>query len=120
MKIYQVKFDHLQSLITSTNIFFCSIGPNAISVSLSPLNNYLLVGLAARRGHHGISIKQMVAQVYKLRAKDTDDDDEDSMEVCDSVCHMFVSSVTWYLLLWRFIHMKFIHILPGHPFSGYC
>uniref|UniRef100_A0A2C9L8W5 Sema domain-containing protein n=1 Tax=Biomphalaria glabrata TaxID=6526 RepID=A0A2C9L8W5_BIOGL len=42
-----------------------SFGPNAISVSISPINRYVLVGLAAKRFFFS-SVNQMVAQVYKL------------------------------------------------------
>ena len=53
-------------------------GPNAISVSISPLNNYVMVGLAARRLQWVFAPKQMVAQIYKLKEVGAG---EDSMEV---------------------------------------
>ncbi|XP_013397817.1 activating molecule in BECN1-regulated autophagy protein 1 [Lingula anatina] len=47
-------------------VFTKSFGPNAISVSVSPLNNYILVGLAAKRLAWVFTEKQVVAQVFKL------------------------------------------------------
>lgn len=40
-------------------------GPNAISVSISPLNRYILVGLASRRTIF-VSSVQLVGQVFRL------------------------------------------------------
>ena len=60
-------------------LFCVYSGSNAISVSLSPLNNFLMVGLAARRMQWAFTPKQMVAQIYKLK---TIGAGEDSMEVC--------------------------------------
>lgn len=62
-------------------LFAKSFGPNAISVSLSPCNNYVLVGLATKRFTWMFTPKQMVAQVYRLKIPRSD---EDSMEhICD-------------------------------------
>ncbi|XP_005104595.1 uncharacterized protein LOC101846902 [Aplysia californica] len=41
-------------------------GPNAISVSLSPKNNFVMVGLASKRYFYFITPTMMVAQVYQL------------------------------------------------------
>ena len=53
-------------------------GANAIAVSISPLNNYILVGLAAKRLQWAFTPKQMVAQIFKLKTVGAG---EDSMEV---------------------------------------
>ncbi|XP_061420286.1 activating molecule in BECN1-regulated autophagy protein 1A-like isoform X1 [Lethenteron reissneri] len=42
-------------------------GPNAISVSLSPMGRYIMVGLASRRVLLQPSTKHMVAQVFRLQ-----------------------------------------------------
>lgn len=43
------------------------IGPNAISVSLSPMGRYVMVGLASRRILLHPSTEHMVAQVFRLQ-----------------------------------------------------
>lgn len=48
-----------------TPLFF--IGPNAISVSLSPMGRYVMVGLASRRILLHPSTEHMVAQVFRLQ-----------------------------------------------------
>ena len=42
------------------------VGPNAISISLSPHNQFIMVGLAARRLHWHLTSRQIVAQVFRL------------------------------------------------------
>lgn len=42
-------------------------GPNAISVSLSPMGRYVMVGLASRRILLHPSTEHMVAQVFRLQ-----------------------------------------------------
>lgn len=44
-----------------------SPGPNAISVSLSPMGRYVMVGLASRRILLHPSTEHMVAQVFRLQ-----------------------------------------------------
>lgn len=43
------------------------VGPNAISVSLSPMGRYVMVGLASRRILLHPSTEHMVAQVFRLQ-----------------------------------------------------
>ncbi|XP_072034917.1 uncharacterized protein [Amphiura filiformis] len=50
-----------------------SFGPNAITVSLSPLGGYVMVGLAARKLHWSASTKQLMAQIFRLARPGTDD-----------------------------------------------
>ncbi|KAI8499564.1 mitophagy [Branchiostoma belcheri] len=63
-----------------------SFGPNAISVSISPLGNYVLVGLASRMLHWQLVDKQMVAQVFHLRPA-TEKAAEGSLVHVQSVMH---------------------------------
>lgn len=42
-------------------------GPNAISVSLSPMGRYVMVGLASRRILLHPTTEHMVAQVFRLQ-----------------------------------------------------
>ena len=44
-----------------------ALGPNAISVSLSPMGRYVMVGLASRRILLHPSTEHMVAQVFRLQ-----------------------------------------------------
>lgn len=46
---------------------FWPSGPNAISVSLSPMGRYVMVGLASRRILLHPSTEHMVAQVFRLQ-----------------------------------------------------
>ena len=58
-----------------------SFGPNVVSVSISPLSNYILVGLASKKLAWVFTPKQMVAQVFKLKNPKAG---EDSMDhICD-------------------------------------
>lgn len=54
-----------QSVREITPVLF--IGPNAISVSLSPMGRYVMVGLASRRILLHPSTEHMVAQVFRLQ-----------------------------------------------------
>ncbi|KAK3088223.1 hypothetical protein FSP39_016323 [Pinctada imbricata] len=52
-------------------LFTKSFGsPNAISVSLSPMNNYVMVGLAAKRLSWVFTPNQLVARILKLENKE--------------------------------------------------
>ncbi|CAI9736865.1 serine-rich adhesin for platelets-like [Octopus vulgaris] len=61
LAIYSLQEDSLgQCLFTK------GFGPNVISVSISPKNHYVLVGLAAKRISWVFTTNQMVAQIYQL------------------------------------------------------
>lgn len=60
-----------------------SSGPNAISVSLSPMGCYVMVGLASRRILLHPTTDHMVAQVFRLQQPHGG---ETSMRVSDGVC----------------------------------
>lgn len=51
----------------NVSLFFWPLGPNAISVSLSPMGRYVMVGLASRRILLHPSTEHMVAQVFRLQ-----------------------------------------------------
>lgn len=55
-------------------LFAKKFGPNAISISLSPLNRYIMVGLAARRLHWHLTSRQVVAQIFRLTGKESPSD----------------------------------------------
>lgn len=57
--------EECQSSREITAILF--VGPNAISVSLSPMGRYVMVGLASRRILLHPSTEHMVAQVFRLQ-----------------------------------------------------
>ncbi|XP_076444431.1 uncharacterized protein LOC143282658 isoform X2 [Babylonia areolata] len=62
-----------------------SFGPNAISVSISPSNQYLMVGLASRRMlFYQVSDKQLMGQVFKMVKEGAG---EDSMKHVTDVYH---------------------------------
>lgn len=65
-------------------LFSKNFGQNAISVSLSPCNNYVLVGLATKRFTWMFTPKQIVAQVYQLK---TPRAGEDSTELICDITH---------------------------------
>ena len=73
-----MKIMNLRIKIKVYFIYLASLGPNAISVSLSPRNNYVMIGLASKRVFYVITPTLMVAQVYKLVKKKAG---EKSMEV---------------------------------------
>lgn len=56
-------------------VFSKKFGPNAISISLSPRNRYIMVGLAARRLHWHLASRQMVAQIFRLKNKNSSSDE---------------------------------------------
>ncbi|CAH1257127.1 AMBRA1 [Branchiostoma lanceolatum] len=66
LSIISLQKDSLGDILYAKS-FAASSGPNAISVSISPLGNYVLVGLASRMLHWQLVDKQMVAQVFQLR-----------------------------------------------------
>ncbi|XP_078586695.1 activating molecule in BECN1-regulated autophagy protein 1-like isoform X1 [Branchiostoma floridae x Branchiostoma japonicum] len=66
LSIISLQKDTLGDILYAKS-FAASSGPNAISVSISPLGNYVLVGLASRMLHWQLVDKQMVAQVFQLR-----------------------------------------------------
>ncbi|WAR06908.1 AMRA1-like protein [Mya arenaria] len=76
-------------------------GPNAISVSMSPSNNYVLVGLAAKRLSWVFTSQQLVAQVYRLEKKQAGEKSmkhiKDVMHICDAETRTHVSgnSARW-------------------------
>lgn len=75
--LFTKSFGGFVSSVTASS-FLC-LGPNAISVSISPLCNYVLVGLASKKySLVNFSSKQMVGQVFKLMKQQAG---EDSMEV---------------------------------------
>lgn len=53
--------------LASVSLFCWPSGPNAISVSLSPMGRYVMVGLASRRILLHPSTEHMVAQVFRLQ-----------------------------------------------------
>lgn len=61
-----------------------SFGPNAISVSISPSNKYLLVGLASKRMFFFHVDQQLVGQIYKMVKEGAG---EDSMKHTTDVYH---------------------------------
>lgn len=74
-------------------------GPNAISVSLSPMGRYVMVGLASRRILLHPSTEHMVAQVFRLQQPHGG---ETSMRVSDDSLHLqtSVSVPTISLIVW--------------------
>ncbi|XP_070563739.1 activating molecule in BECN1-regulated autophagy protein 1A-like isoform X2 [Ptychodera flava] len=82
-------------------LFTKSFGPNAISVSISPANNYVMVGLASRRLHWHVTSKQMVAQIFRLREAYAGEDScqhiQNVMHPCDVErrTHISVNSAKW-------------------------
>lgn len=53
----------LSHLIVFVVVFFP--GPNAVSISLSPLNNFILIGLASRKLHWQITQHQVKFLLFK-------------------------------------------------------
>lgn len=64
----RLSLSHVQvcRMVTMTAVFSPS-GPNAISVSLSPMGCYVMVGLASRRILLHPTTDHMVAQVFRLQ-----------------------------------------------------
>lgn len=57
----------MSSCVSLRSVVFLSTGPNAISVSLSPMGCYVMVGLASRRILLHPTTDHMVAQVFRLQ-----------------------------------------------------
>lgn len=77
-------------------------GPNAISVSLSPMGCYVMVGLASRRILLHPTTDHMVAQVFRLQQPHGG---ETSIRVSDTVCLCIgqsVSTVNLYCAFYAF------------------
>ncbi|CAC5403128.1 AMBRA1 [Mytilus coruscus] len=78
-----------------------SFGPNAISVSISPRNQHVLVGLAAKRLIWVFTTNQLVGQIYKLDNANTGENSTkhvmDIMHPCDIDIrsHVSVNSARW-------------------------
>lgn len=72
----------LYPMLYNVNETHCFVaGANAISVSISPCNQFVMVGLAARRfaySPYQSQSKQLMAQIFRL------DKTCAAMEVCDS------------------------------------
>ncbi|XP_046346371.1 activating molecule in BECN1-regulated autophagy protein 1A-like isoform X1 [Haliotis rufescens] len=82
-------------------LFTKSFGPNAISVSMSPRNQCVMVGLAAKRLSWVFTSNQLVAQVYKLDKKSAGENSmrhvSDVFHPCDMDIrtHVSVNSARW-------------------------
>ncbi|XP_033645814.1 activating molecule in BECN1-regulated autophagy protein 1-like [Asterias rubens] len=79
-----------------------SFGPNAITVSISPLSGFVMVGLASRKLHLHMSSKQLIGMIYKLHKEGAGE--ESLLHVCDvdHTCseterrhHVSVNTVKW-------------------------
>ena len=57
----------IERALGNASLCFWPSGPNAISVSLSPMGRYVMVGLASRRILLHPSTEHMVAQVFRLQ-----------------------------------------------------
>lgn len=96
MAVYSLRRETLgQCLYTK------SFGPNAISVSISPRNQHVLVGLAAKRLIWVFTTNQLVAQIYKLDVQKAGENSTkhvmDIMHPCDMDIrsHVSVNSARW-------------------------
>ncbi|OWF43913.1 Activating molecule in BECN1-regulated autophagy protein 1 [Mizuhopecten yessoensis] len=82
-------------------LFTKSFGPNAISVSISPRTNFVMVGLAAKRLSWVFTSNQLVAQVYKMESELAGEKStqhvSDIMHPCDMDIrtHVSVNSARW-------------------------
>ncbi|CAG2197955.1 Activating molecule in BECN1-regulated autophagy protein 1 [Mytilus edulis] len=77
-----------------------SFGPNAISVSISPRNQHVLVGLAAKRLIWVFTTNQLVGQIYKLDNANTGKTLKHVMDIMhpcdiDIRSHVSVNSARW-------------------------
>ncbi|XP_038051794.1 uncharacterized protein LOC119724687 isoform X2 [Patiria miniata] len=79
-----------------------SFGPNAITVNISPLSGFVIVGLASRRLHLHMASKQLMGMIYKLHKEGASEDS--LLYVCDvdHTCsdqerrhHVSVNTVKW-------------------------
>ena len=89
----------LQNYNLGQCLFSQKFGPNAISVSFSPLGRYLLVGLAAKKYRVPFfPAQQLVAQVFKFNdiQDGTSEDMEESMEHILDVNYEYPSTRTVY------------------------
>ncbi|XP_074661706.1 activating molecule in BECN1-regulated autophagy protein 1B-like [Tubulanus polymorphus] len=91
----------LQSHELARCLYTKSFGPNAISVGISPTNNYVLVGLAAKRLSWVFSPNQMVAQIYELVREEAGESSmqhvTDVNHPCqtDMLSHVSVNTAKW-------------------------
>lgn len=65
--LHESCFHGTSRVLRNVTVFSWSSGPNAISVSLSPMGRYVMVGLASRRILLHPSTEHMVAQVFRLQ-----------------------------------------------------
>ncbi|KAL4233103.1 WD domain [Mactra antiquata] len=76
-------------------------GPNAVSVSISPCNNHILVCLAARRLSWVFTSQQLVAQIYRLEKKQAGEISMKHIKDVDHICgadvrtHVSGNSASW-------------------------
>ncbi|XP_060583975.1 activating molecule in BECN1-regulated autophagy protein 1A-like isoform X2 [Ruditapes philippinarum] len=76
-------------------------GPNAVSVSISPSNSYILVCLAARRLSWVFTNQQLVAHIYKLEKKQAGEKSMKHVKDVDHLCssevrtHVSGNSASW-------------------------
>ncbi|XP_022083622.1 LOW QUALITY PROTEIN: activating molecule in BECN1-regulated autophagy protein 1-like [Acanthaster planci] len=79
-----------------------SFGPNAITVNISPLSGFVIVGLASRKLHLHMASKQLIGMIYKLHKEGASEDS--LLYVCDvdHSCndqerrhHVSVNTVKW-------------------------
>lgn len=65
--LHESCFHGTARILRNVTVFCWPSGPNAISVSLSPMGRYVMVGLASRRILLHPSTEHMVAQVFRLQ-----------------------------------------------------
>lgn len=65
--LHESCFHETPRVLRNMTVFCWPSGPNAISVSLSPMGRYVMVGLASRRILLHPSTEHMVAQVFRLQ-----------------------------------------------------
>ncbi|ESO88951.1 hypothetical protein LOTGIDRAFT_228915 [Lottia gigantea] len=91
----------LQTHNFSHCLFTKSFGPNAISVSISPRNDHVLIGLAAKRLSWVFTTHQLVGQIYHLKEPHAGEESmkhvTDVFHTCDSDVrtHVSVNSARW-------------------------
>lgn len=92
------------SLLPSTRgqcLYTKQFGPNAVSVSISPSNNHILVCLAARRLTWVFSSQQLVGQIFKLEKKHAGENSMKHIKDVDHTCnseirtHVSGNSARW-------------------------
>lgn len=67
-------------------IYSRKYGPNAVSVSLSPLSRFVLVGLASRKLHWHLTAHQLVGQILQL-PKDDEFVHSDTTKALSNILH---------------------------------